>query len=129
MEAASRAQPLMAPKYTPPKNVAKRQGQQQPLTESPKWFILSYMDHFEVLREKIGSLRAEIAQIQELNQHYRLHHRADTEAQIAHGQRQERLQAIQQELARLANLGRKVQSIEEVKEKHRPSLHLVKKVS
>ena len=94
-----------------------------------KWFILSGMDHFEVLREKIGRLRAEIAQIQELNQHYRLHNRADTEAQIAHGQRQERLQAIQQELGRLAGLGRKVQSIEEVKEKHRASLHLVKKVS
>ncbi len=87
------------------------------------------MDHFEVLREKISGLRAEIAQIQELNQHYRLHNRADTEAQIAHGQRQERLQAIQQELTRVAGLGRKVQSIEEVKEKHRASLHLVKKVS
>jgi hypothetical protein len=87
------------------------------------------MDHFEVLREKVGRLRTEIAEIQELNQQYRRQGRNDTEAQIAHGQRQERLQAIQQELAQLAGLGRKVQSIEEMKEKHRSSLHLVKKVS
>ena len=87
------------------------------------------MDHFEVLREKVGRLRAEIAEIQELNLLYRCNGRNDTEAHIAHGQRQERLQAIQQELAQLAGLGRKVQSIEERKDKHRSSLHLVKKVS
>jgi conjugal transfer/entry exclusion protein len=87
------------------------------------------MDHFEVLREKVGRLRAEIAQIQEQNQQYRRQGRNDTEAQIAHGQRQERLQAIQQELSQLAGLGRKVLSIEEMKEKHRSRMHLVKKVS
>ncbi len=87
------------------------------------------MDHLEVLREKIGRLRVEIAQIQELNKQYRRQDRNEPDAQVAHGQRHERLQAIQQELAKLADLGRKVQSIEEMKEKHRSRLHLVKKVS
>jgi hypothetical protein len=53
----------------------------------------------------------------------------ETDAQVAHGLRHERLQAIQQELSRLSALGRKVQSIEEIKETHRSRLHLVKKVS
>ena len=44
------------------------------------------MDHLEVLREKIGSLRMEIAHIQELNAQYRLRHGNVTEAQVAHGQ-------------------------------------------
>ena len=87
------------------------------------------MDHLEVLREKIGRLRDEIAHIQELNDLYRRHRVNETDAQVAHGQRHERLQAIQQELSRLSALGRKVQSIEEIKEKHRSRLHLVKKVS
>jgi hypothetical protein len=87
------------------------------------------MDHLEVLREKVGCLRLEIAQIQHLNEQYRRQEWNGTDAQVAHGQRQERLQAIQQELAQLAALGRKVQSIEEAKEKHRSRLHLVKKVS
>ena len=84
------------------------------------------MDHLEVLREKIGRLRAEIAQIQESNEQYRRANGNGTEAQVAHGQRHERLQAIQQELAQLADLGRKVRSVEEMKEKHRSRLHLVK---
>ena len=87
------------------------------------------MDHLAVLREKIGSLRAEIAQLQELNDRYWLRGGNDTQAQVAHGQRHERLQAIQQELAQLAALGRRVQSIEEMKERHRSRLHLVKKAS
>jgi len=87
------------------------------------------MDHLEVLREKIGRLRLEIAQIQELNKQYRLGDRNDTEAQVAHGRRQERLQAIQQELAQLAGLSRKVQSVKAMKEKHRSRLHLVKRAS
>ncbi len=87
------------------------------------------MDHLEVLREKIGRLRAEIAQIQASNEQYRRQGRNETEAQIAHGQRHERLQAIQQELAQLADLGRKVRSVEEMKEKHRSRLHLITKVS
>jgi hypothetical protein len=87
------------------------------------------MDHLGVLREKIGSLRAEIAQLQELNDQYRREGRHETRSQIAHGQRHERLQAIQQELAQLADLGRRVRSVEQMKEQHRPRLHLVKKVS
>ena len=87
------------------------------------------MDHVEVLRKKIGRLRMEITQIQELNKQYRRHGANETDAQVAHGQRHERLQAIQQELARLAALGRKVQSIGEAKEEHRSPVHLVKKVS
>jgi chromosome segregation ATPase len=84
------------------------------------------MDHLEVLREKIGRLRVEIAQIQELNERYRRQDRNWPDAHVAHGQSQERLQAIQQELSQLAGLGRKVRSIEEMKEKHRSRLHLVK---
>ncbi len=84
------------------------------------------MDHLEVLREKIGRLRVEIAQIHELNAQYRRRDRNESNAHVAHGKRQERLQAIQQELSQLAGLSRKVRSIEETKEKHRSRLHLVK---
>jgi predicted nuclease with TOPRIM domain len=87
------------------------------------------MDHLQVLREKIGRLRVEIAHIQELNEEYRLRHANVTEAQVAHGQRQERLQEIQQELAQLSALGRKVLSVEQMREKHRSRLHLVKQAS
>ncbi len=87
------------------------------------------MDQIEVLREKIARLRVEIAEIQTSNEQYRLRAVNGTDAQVAHGQRSERLQAIQQELTQLANLGRKVQSIEEMKENNRTRLHLVKKVS
>jgi len=83
------------------------------------------MDHLEVLREKIARLRAEIAHIHELNQEYRLRRVNETQAQIAHGQRQERLQAIQQELAQVRDLGRRVLSLEKMKEKNRDRLHLV----
>lgn len=87
------------------------------------------MDHIAVLREKVGSLRAEIAQIRELNDLYRREHRNETEAQVAHGQRNERLQAIQQELSQLADLGRRVRSVEQMKEQHRARLHPVDKAS
>jgi hypothetical protein len=87
------------------------------------------MDHLEVLREKIGRLRSEIAEIKALNDQYRLGHGKSTEAQVAHGQRQERLQEIQEELLQLASLGRKVLSIEERKEEHRSRMHLVKQAS
>ena len=87
------------------------------------------MDHLEVLREKIGRLRMEIAQIQELNEQYRRYNANETNAQVAHGQRHERLQAIQQELSQLASLGRNVQSMEEAKEMHRSRLNFVKKAS
>lgn len=88
-----------------------------------------FMEHLEVLREKIGRLRVEIAQIQELNRIYRLQGGNGTEAQVAHGQRHERLQAIQHELAQLATLGSRVRSVAELKERHRSRLQLVKKAS
>ena len=87
------------------------------------------MDHLEMLREKIASLRYEIAQINELNDEHRRRGGSTAEAQIAHGQRLERLQQIQQELAQLSGLGRRVISTEERKEEHRSRLHLVKKAS
>ncbi len=87
------------------------------------------MNHVDVLREKIGRLRVEIAQIQEVNNEYRIQGGKGEAAQIAHGQRHERLQAIRQELAQLAVLGRKVQLIDQLKEKHHFRLHPVKKVS
>ncbi|MGA9527048.1 MAG: hypothetical protein WBS24_02910 [Terriglobales bacterium] len=86
------------------------------------------MNHLEVLREKIGLLRMEIAQLQELNEQYRREDQNDPDADIAHDRRYERLQAIQQELYQLAGLGRKVRSLEEMKEKHRTRLHLAKDV-
>src|SRR6266436_4163296 len=85
------------------------------------------MDHLEVLREKIKRLRAEIGQIQELNKQYRLQGRNGAEAQVAHGQRQERLQAIQQDLVQLASLGRKPQLVKQMTKKHGSRLHLGKK--
>jgi hypothetical protein len=87
------------------------------------------MDYLDVLREKIGRLREEIAHIKKLNEGYRLRGESGTEAQVAHGQRQERLQAIQQELIKLSDLGRKVFSVEDMKEKHRSRLHLIKRAS
>ncbi|HWO37060.1 MAG TPA: hypothetical protein VNO32_50435 [Candidatus Acidoferrum sp.] len=87
------------------------------------------MDHLAVLREKIGRLRAEIAELQELNGQYRRQGRHETEAQVAHGQRHERLQAIQQELAQLADLGRRVRSFEQMKEQQRSRLNPAKKAS
>ena len=86
------------------------------------------MDHLAVLREKIASLRAEIAQLQTLNDRYRRQGRTGTEEQVAHGERHERLQAIQQELSQLADLGRRVLSVEQMKEQHRRP-HLVDKAS
>jgi hypothetical protein len=85
-----------------------------------------YMDHLGVLRKKIGRLRVEIADIQALNEQFRQKDGNGTEDQVAHGRRHERLQAIQQELVQLADLGRKVHSAEEMKEKHRSRLHLLK---
>ena len=87
------------------------------------------MDHLEVLREKIARLRAEIAHIQELNHEYRLRGSNGTEAQVAHGQRHERLQEIQQELSQLADLGQRVRSVEQMKEHHRSRPYLVNRAS
>jgi len=83
------------------------------------------MDHLGVLREKIGRLRAEIADIQALNEQFRRDGGNGADVQVAHGQRNERLQAIQSELVQLADLGRKVVSTEQMKEKHRSRLHPV----
>ena len=91
--------------------------------------ILDGMDHLAVVREMIGRLRAEIAAIQGLNDQYRREGRNETQAQVAHGQRHERLQAIQQELTQLADLGRRVRSVEQMKEQHRGRLHPVKQAS
>ena len=85
------------------------------------------MDHLEVLREKIARLRAEIAAIQESNQEYRLREWVETEAQVAHGERQERLVAIQRELAQVTDLGRRIHSVDKMREMTRARLHPVKR--
>lgn len=90
------------------------------------------MDHLEVLREKIVRLRAEIAHLQELNVEYRRagrQGRNEIQAHVAHGQRHERLEAIQQELAQLAGLSGRVLSVEQRKAEHREWLHVAKKAS
>jgi biopolymer transport protein ExbB/TolQ len=87
------------------------------------------LDHLEVLREKIARLRSEIADIQELNEQYRFRGHKGAEASIAHSHRQERLQQIQEELVQLSQLGHKTLSIEQMKERHRSRLHLVKNAS
>jgi hypothetical protein len=87
------------------------------------------MDHLAVLREKIETLRAEIAQLQELNDRYWLRRGNDTQAQIAHGKRQQRLQQIQQELTQIAGPGGRLRSVEQMKEQHRSGPFLVKKAS
>jgi hypothetical protein len=84
------------------------------------------MDHLGVLRDKIGRLREEIADIQELNEQSRRDGWNGADAQVAYEQRNERLQAIQHQLVQLADLGRRVVSTEQMKEKHRSRLHPVK---
>ena len=84
------------------------------------------MDHLGVFRDKIGLLRVEIADIQELNQQFWRDGGNGTGVQVAHGQRSERLQGIQHELAQLAELGRRVVSTEQMREKHRSRLHPAK---
>lgn len=95
----------------------------------PEAVQISYsddMDHLGVLRDKIRRLREEIADIQELSKQFRRDGGNEAESQVAQGQRNARLQAIQQELVQLADLGRRVVSTEQMKEKHRSRLHLVK---
>ena len=87
------------------------------------------MNHLEVLQEKIARLRSEIADIQELNEQYRFRVQKGPEADIAHNHRLERLQQIQEELVQLSQLGRKTLSLEQMREKHRSRLHLVKNAS
>jgi len=85
------------------------------------------MDHLMVLRDKIAQLRKEIAEIQRSNEQLRREGSNGADAQLACVKRNERLQAIQQELVQLADLGRKVVSTEQLREKHRNRLHLVNK--
>ena len=87
------------------------------------------MNHLEVLREKVATLRVEIVQLQELNERYRRQSQRDVQAHFAHGQRQDRLQEIQQELTQIARLGGRLRSVEQMKEQHRSRPYLVKKVS
>lgn len=87
------------------------------------------MNHLEVLREKIASLRSEIADIQQLNEQYRFRSPKGAENDIAHSHRQERLQKIQEELIQLSQLSHKTLSIEQMRERHRSRLHLVKNAS
>ena len=87
------------------------------------------MDHLEVLREKIARLRSEIADIQKLNEQYRFRGQKGAQGDIDHSNRQERLQQIQEELVQLSQLARKTLSIEQMREKHRSRLHLVKNAS
>jgi len=84
------------------------------------------MDHLAVFRDKIGRLRVEITDIQVLNQQFRRDGGNGTGSQLAHGQRSERLQAIQHELVQIADLGRRVVFTEQVKERHRSRLRPVK---
>jgi hypothetical protein len=87
------------------------------------------MDHLEVLREKVATLRVEIVQLQELNESYRRQPRTDVQAHFAHGERQQRLLEIQQELTQIARLGGRLRSVEQMKEQHRSRPYLDKKVS
>jgi hypothetical protein len=84
------------------------------------------MDHLAVFRDKIGRLRVEITDIQVLNQQFRRDGGNGTGSQLAHGQRSERLKAIQHELVQIADLGRRVVFTERVKERHRSRLRSVK---
>lgn len=84
------------------------------------------MDHLKVLKEKVLSLRAEIAEIREQNERYRSQKGNGTMAQVAHGQRHERLQGIQKELGRLADLGRAVHTANQIREHNRGRVELMK---
>ena len=85
------------------------------------------MNYLGVLRDKIRHFREEIADIQELNGQFRHSPRNGTGAQVAHGQRSERLQAIQHELGQLARLGGRVDLTEQIEEQRRSRTHLVKR--
>jgi hypothetical protein len=79
-----------------------------------------------MFRDKIGRLRVEVTDIQVLNQQFRRDGGNGTGSQLAHGQRSERLQAIQHELVQIADLGRRVVLTEQVKERHSSRLRPVK---
>jgi hypothetical protein len=75
------------------------------------------------------STRNRWCSIRKFGLRYRGQGHNETEAQVAHGQRHERLQAIQQELAQLADLSRRVLSMEQRKGEHLSRLHVVQKAS
>ena len=64
--------------------------------------------------------------VESANQQFRRDGGRGADAQVAHGQRNERLQAIQHELVQLAELGRQVVSTEQMAEKHPSQPHTVK---
>lgn len=74
-----------------------------------------HMDHLTVLRDKVGRLRMEIADIQKLNEDFQRKGENGTKVQVAYLHRNERLQAIQHELVQLANLGRGVASTQQMR--------------
>ncbi len=80
-----------------------------------------------MFRDKIGRLRVEIADIQVLNQQFRRDGGHESGIQVAHGQRSERLQAIQHELVQLADLGRRAVPVEQMREQPRSPTRLVKR--
>jgi hypothetical protein len=84
------------------------------------------MEYLGVLRDKIRHFREEIADIQKLNGRLRRNGENGAGVQVAHGQRSERLQAIQHELGQLARLGSRVVLTEPMKEQHRSRLHPLK---
>jgi hypothetical protein len=84
------------------------------------------MDYLAVFRAKIRRFREEIADIQELNGQFRRNSGNGVGGQVAHGQRSERLQAIQHELGQLAHLGSGVVLTEPMKEQHRSPTHMIK---
>ena len=84
------------------------------------------MNHLEALRGRIGRLRVEIAEIQELNHQFRRDGGNGLAVQVAYGQRSERLQGIQHELVQLADLGPRVVSTKELREKHPSRPHPTK---
>lgn len=106
----------------------KRKKGHHPICTTLAGGLLVYsddMDHLLVLRDKIARLREEIAEILNLNQQFCRNGVNGADAQVAQRKRMERLQAIQQELVQLSDLGRKVVSTEQMREKHRTRLHLV----
>jgi hypothetical protein len=88
------------------------------------------MDHVSVLKQKVGELRAEIAQIHMLNQQFRRETNHDAASEMADMRRQSRLQEIQRELARFSEFGKPGTSSGKARD-HEPSggPFLVKKAS
>jgi hypothetical protein len=84
------------------------------------------MNHLEALRDRIGRLRVEIAEIQELNHQFRRDGGNGLDVQVAYGQRSERLQGIQHELVQLSDLGHRVVSTKELRGRLSSRLHPAK---